>query len=252
MTWLLFAALAGAAPAAVAASTPADTSAAARQPLFTRRDLAYAAITTAAVFGASTQDVYISRHALAPRSDTERDFASGIRELGDGAVVIPALAITYGVARLAGQPVVAASVLRIGISTVAAGASAVVLKRAFGRSRPSEAPGDIDELRPFSSHDSMPSGHTTLAFAFARALDIETRARWVPWVVYPAATLVGWSRIHDNDHWTSDVVAGAAVGLWSASKAEIVLRHGAMTHGPIGLSLTTDRPGIALTFGAAR
>jgi hypothetical protein len=48
------------------------------------------------------------------------------------------------------------------------------------------------------------------------------------------------------------VVAGAAVGLWTASKAEILLRHGAREHGPIGLSLTPDRPGIELTFGAAR
>jgi membrane-associated phospholipid phosphatase len=33
------------------------------------------------------------------------------------------------------------------------------------------------------------------------------------------AGLVGWSRLRDGEHWSSDVVAGAALGFWTARKA---------------------------------
>ncbi|MDX5396302.1 MAG: phosphatase PAP2 family protein, partial [Hymenobacteraceae bacterium] len=40
--------------------------------------------------------------------------------------------------------------------------------------------------------------------------------KYIPVLAYSTATLVGLSRIHDNMHWTSDVLAGAAVGYLSA------------------------------------
>ena len=52
----------------------------------------------------------------------------------------------------------------------------------------------------------------------------ETTRGWVPWVAYPIASLVGWSRVQDDEHWASDVVAGAALGLWTARKTEEALR----------------------------
>ena len=79
--------------------------------------------------------------------------------------------------------------------------------------------------RPFSGNTSFPSGHTTVAFATAAALARESRARWVPWVAYPVAALVGWSRLRDNRHWASDVVAGAAVGYGAAVATERFLHR---------------------------
>jgi membrane-associated phospholipid phosphatase len=35
--------------------------------------------------------------------------------------------------------------------------------------------------------------------------------------------MTSWSRVHDHAHWTSDVVAGACVSLWTASKTEKLL-----------------------------
>lgn len=70
--------------------------------------------------------------------------------------------------------------------------SAKVLKLAVGRARPASAPGDPGDFRPFGRLDaSFPSVHTTVAFAAASAIHSEARARWVPWVVYPAAAAVG-------------------------------------------------------------
>lgn len=62
------------------------------------------------------------------------------------------------------------------------------------------------------------AGPTTTAFAAASALTRELsgthpRMAWlVGPVLYGGATAVGLSRMYDNKHWASDVIAGAAVG----------------------------------------
>jgi membrane-associated phospholipid phosphatase len=66
--------------------------------------------------------------------------------------------------------------------------------------------------------------HTTIAFATASAIDAETSAGWVPWVVYPAAATVGYARVVENRHWTSDVVAGAALGFWTGRRVDSLLK----------------------------
>jgi hypothetical protein len=60
---------------------------------------------------------------------------------------------------------------------------------------------------------SFPSGHTTVAFAAATVFAMEYKnTPWVPVVSYSAAGLIGASRITENKHWFTDVVAGAALG----------------------------------------
>ena len=111
---------------------------------------------------------------------------------------------------------------------------------------------EADPYQPFSGHASFPSGHSSLAFATATALDRETEAGWVPWVVYPIAGLVAWSRVHDDKHWTSDVVAGAALGAWTAAKTHDVLRERDRRAGRLGLWLGSGpgatRAAVRLSF----
>ncbi|MGH7743113.1 MAG: phosphatase PAP2 family protein, partial [Candidatus Eiseniibacteriota bacterium] len=117
------------------------------------------------------------------------------------------------------------SSVRIGVSTLGAGVSAVVLKAATGRARPYQSPGDPGDFAPFQGDASFPSGHTTVAFAFASALVQETHSKWVPWIAYPAAGAVGWARIEQNQHWLSDVVAGAALGFWTGHEFDARLQR---------------------------
>jgi len=64
---------------------------------------------------------------------------------------------------------------------------------------------------------SFPSAHTSNAFTTATVFAIQYKTtKWVPPVAYTLASLVGLSRIYDNAHWASDVLAGAAVGFLSA------------------------------------
>ena len=68
---------------------------------------------------------------------------------------------------------------------------------------------------PFSEkgYTSFPSGHANTVFAVATAFALEYKEhRWVPWVVYPIATLTALARIYENRHWTSDVLVGASFG----------------------------------------
>jgi membrane-associated phospholipid phosphatase len=64
-----------------------------------------------------------------------------------------------------------------------------------------------------SDYSAFPSGHTTVAFAAATVYAMEYRDKpLIPILSYSAATLIGISRMTENQHWASDVVAGALLG----------------------------------------
>lgn len=64
-----------------------------------------------------------------------------------------------------------------------------------------------------SSHGSFPSGHTIAAVAIATVVAHRYREhRWVPYVAYGLAGVVGFSRLTLSAHYMSDVFAGAAFG----------------------------------------
>lgn len=72
-----------------------------------------------------------------------------------------------------------------------------------------------------ASFDSFPSQHTSAAFSAARLLDKEygERSIWYSVGGYTVATATGGLRIAKDNHWLSDVMAGAAVGLLSTELA---------------------------------
>jgi membrane-associated phospholipid phosphatase len=136
-------------------------------------------------------------------------------------------AVLYAVGWAAGRPDVARLGMRAGEAIVLSGIVTGGIKGIAGRARPYASPGVPGDFRLMSGvHDgarqSFPSGHTTAAFAFAGALDRELRlshpgtARWAGTALYAAATLTGLARMHADDHWASDVVMGAGIGLISA------------------------------------
>jgi membrane-associated phospholipid phosphatase len=64
---------------------------------------------------------------------------------------------------------------------------------------------------PFSFNDSFPSGHTTVAFAWATVF-AENYGIW--YITYPVAVMCGAARIYKNMHWASDVFVGAMIGTF--------------------------------------
>ena len=70
----------------------------------------------------------------------------------------------------------------------------------------------VRQKRPFPSEDvrGFPSGHTSMAFCFARIID-NLDNRWgLP--AYAYAVGIGWARRRNRDHTFAQVVAGALVG----------------------------------------
>lgn len=120
-----------------------------------------------------------------------------------GALVVSGLAFDDARATSMGREAIEACFL--------SGLMTTILKPVYGRQRPFES-GNQTVFQPFSGHDSFPSGHATVAFAFASVVSARSSGWVIPTVSYTLASLVAYSRVNDAQHFPSDVVAGAVIG----------------------------------------
>lgn len=155
-----------------------------------------------------------------------------------------ALGVTWAGGKLAGSPETSKAAEHIGIALLASGVANGALKFGVGRERPSFT-DEPDRFRPFNRKDrwqSFPSGHATVAFSLAASISEEARRPWVTAATYGTAALVGWSRVYEDRHWASDVVAGAVVGVatshWTIGRLHA--RHAAADS-------VSPAPSVALT-----
>ena len=156
---------------------------------------------------------------------------------GAGQYVYPALLAGWvagnafgseGLRRASGHALVAATV---------AGVAVTALKWTVGRQRPNSG-FDSDHFDHFNFKDSsFPSGHTSIAFSLASSLSRDIKGRWDDIALYGAASLTGLARMNDNKHWLSDVVGGAAVGIFAGKWA---------TRG--NRKLTASHSGVSMSF----
>ena len=96
------------------------------------------------------------------------------------------------------------------------GASVVLLKKAAKVERPN----GLDRK-------SFPSGHSARAFMGAELLRLEYKdvSPWIGYAGYAAATVTALARVDHWDHWITDVVAGAGIGILSTKVAYWVAPH---------------------------
>ncbi len=88
------------------------------------------------------------------------------------------------------------------------------IKVAAGRSRPNKDRGShsYTPFQDLSFDRSFPSGHAARAFTVA-AVFADHYPQPVPFIAYSTASLIGLSRILLDEHFSSDVFAGAALGF---------------------------------------
>jgi undecaprenyl-diphosphatase len=94
------------------------------------------------------------------------------------------------------------------------------MKYTFNRHRPYQDYPTIIFPDNMENDASFPSGHTSTAFALATSMSIQYK-KW--YVVVPAfawASSVGYSRLYLGEHYPTDVLAGAAIGIGSAYLSE--------------------------------
>jgi len=95
-----------------------------------------------------------------------------------------------------------------------------VLKVGIGRSRPYQNEGAF-KFRPFNlnnNNESMPSGHTTSAFALSTVMFRHAHSTFLKILAFVPAGFTVFSRLYQNFHWSSDcflgAVSGFSTGMW--------------------------------------
>ena len=136
------------------------------------------------------------------------------RGYGEVTYIAPASAVVY----LGGLAAGSEPVRRVGKellqSLLYSGIVTTTLKTILGRSRPEMNNGafSYDPFKFEESNYSLPSGHTTIAFAVSSVLAAEIDNTYASIGLYTLASLTGFSRMYNDKHWLSDVFLGAAIG----------------------------------------
>lgn len=115
------------------------------------------------------------------------------------------------------------------VALLNAGVLAQAGKMLAGRARPGVDSAHLGEFTgpfPASGYESMPSGHTALAFAAAVVVGERYPKRRT--ICYLLASAVGVARILSSDHFPSDVLVGAGVGMFAGKSS--LSSHGQLLH----------------------
>ena len=169
-------------------------------------------------------------------------FASSIRRFGQPEVYATTALGLLAAGTISGDPKITGAGRRLAASLALTAGMIYTGKAVMGRARPDDPIHDGDDFGFFSGRGSLPSGHTAMAFALATSLSDDIDRPWATIGLYTAAGAVGWSRIHDNRHWFSDVAAGAVLGIASAKLASgtwsiFGLRAPSVITGPRGVGV---------------
>jgi hypothetical protein len=91
------------------------------------------------------------------------------------------------------------------------------VKIASGRERPyvNEGVFDFDVFSLKEEQHSFPSGHATKAFTLSTVLSSRINNPLISVLLYSAACFTAVQRVYSDQHWFSDVAAGALVGVGS-------------------------------------
>ncbi|MEQ1857504.1 MAG: phosphatase PAP2 family protein [Longimicrobiales bacterium] len=221
-----------------AASVPPSVPDTAAAPLFGARDWALVGGFAAAQLALFPLDENVRRATGRMRGDGTDALSDALRPFGRIDAIYVGSVAAYALGRVSGRPRLADVGLHTFVSLTLANAITGTLKSLGGRARPwilevqgtdttwvYHGPGEWDLLAGWTeggSRQSYPSGHTTAAFALATVL-AEELGGVTPWLAYPVAAGVGWSRLNDEAHWATDVVMGALVGIVAG---RLVVRYG--------------------------
>lgn len=136
-----------------------------------------------------------------------------LTRLGNGTTVAAILGITYLSSRRAHNDRLSEASSLATESLLDAGIWIEILKLATARVRPGQTESGSFFRYGSNENGSFPSGHTMGAFSVAAVFAESYRdKKWVPWLSYGMAALVGGSRLALARHFPGDVIVGAVLG----------------------------------------
>lgn len=171
----------------------------------------------AGIGGLMVADKTIQRAFQENRTDTNDEIAKTFETIGFSRTVLGANVALIGAGWLFRQHEEGNKLMRTALVSLEAQlfteGLAGLAKFTVGRARPGAGLG-TQTFEPFEGFDkSFPSSHAARSFAVA-AVFADAYPQPVPFLVYTGAALISLSRIHVNEHFASDVFAGAALGFF--------------------------------------
>ena len=206
---LLAGSLSAQTPEAPASAAPPDSS------LWTTTETVVALGTVAGTLAWMPFDQDANSWASSHHSPASRGWAAGAKALGDGYITLPVSGALWLVGAKCEMPRLARASKNALESWLLTEVLVTGAKYGFHRSRPSESGSNQEWGGPgfSSSHLSFPSGHSASAWGLLPAYALEFSDQpWVVGGVYLAAASTSLSRVHDGQHWMSDVFFSAGTG----------------------------------------
>lgn len=206
----------------------------------------------AGIGGLMVADKTIQRAFQENRTDTTDEIAKTFETIGFSRTVLGANVALIGAGWLFRQHEEGNKLMRTALVSLEAQllteGIAGLTKFTVGRARPGAGLG-TQTYEPFEGFEkSFPSSHAARSFAVA-AVFADAYPQPVPFLVYTSAALISLSRIHVNEHFASDVLAGAVLGFVIGKALSWRHRHPDMLRGWSLLPFVPEaRGGLGLTM----
>jgi len=199
---------------------------------FTRRDLYYTAGAVAGTVIIAQYDTKIARWFQSPQvqdGQSRHDLVNALTHVNETPLTIASI-LTYGVGRLAGSSMLSDVGAHWFEAMATTDVTSELIRGPIGRARPrvvsDSSASTFKAGSGFTSfdHRSFPSLHSAAAYATAAALTAEIgernhKAMWIAGpILYTAAAVPGLTRMYLDQHWASDIAAGAFVGILFGNK----------------------------------
>ncbi|HEV7387915.1 MAG TPA: phosphatase PAP2 family protein [Gemmatimonadaceae bacterium] len=158
-------------------------------------------------------DPEVREWAQREHSHSLNSLAKSVNRLGTARTLVPGMALTYGAALLTHHESLASGTLKTAAAYIASDLAESALKPIIGRERP-HVEGNSHRFHPFTTNGdwhSLPSAHVAHIAAIAQAVSMQTNSTPVTAVCSGLVALVGWDRVYEDQHWTSDVTATIAL-----------------------------------------
>jgi membrane-associated phospholipid phosphatase len=208
-----------------------DTSSRGDKTFLTRRDLLTGglALGTAALISIWDTDIAQSSQTSRFQDSSVIRFANRASKVNETTLTAGGILI-YGIGRLTKSRTTADVALHATESVILASVASQLIRGPLGRTRP-HVTNDSNQyhFQPFKGfgnfkNRAFPSIHTSSSMAVATVLAMETHRRKpgatpiVAPLLMTAGLLPGLSRIQLNQHWASDIFAGAFMGIFAGYK----------------------------------